>query len=1019
MTIARIERLVRRVKGVLQGSETGGAQVAGEFAEVCREANRRLEECLASLRRGDVGGAMDLSEAEPALAEQIRTLVFAEFEAWTQRCREQGWMVPESADLRGFQGLQKALQEARGREMDPSLVEAFRAAMVAGDRPAALRTLGTILRRRPGDAWATAERGKLLAKESELSLRRIEALLTSGNDDALAGEVEKFDQLGLDAKYRPEIYEAARVRRVEVRQAQIQEKVREQLQQADALRAAGQWREVERILETASLDLEEAGARPPSGHLWNDLHQWIREKRVEVEKKEELQKQQERVDRELAALEDLRRDRIRRSASRLRQSLATVEEFLALPGTGGAGWPESVHGRLRKEAEALAADLRRARKAKWLLTALAGLGFGFTILGVLEWKKEEIRQEMFLREIDQMVAERKVDEAEAWLESAEAQQAQTRAHGAAELKKLRTFLEAEKQARDVATAELSRLEQLSLDRKTALGMRWGAWAELEKKLSTVHPRWKSALEERKDQALAGLRAESREFVESRARTLRGAMKRVELEFAGWESSQRNQKEDANKLQSMTEQLQDGVTWRDEGRPELAMPPELEKEWTALISRLVERRAKIEEFHLARQALAAATSPAEYRSALERLAAHPGTEPSEKEKISQVVVAWRSDAELMASLWLAWENPAPAGLRPGSGQLFPKRLESSEEKILRDIVEDDFLGDVWSYDVPVAKDSKQRYLLYSLGRLKVIPGSGSESPYTYGQGEVFIPGECARDEPVKFEKRPRSEFLQGIRQDSEKLLIGFGGQVRAAPEPNSERLRGIWGNLEKALSGDSTSLLSRAPVQEALEALLPASPGVSPLARAYLSGKIWKLVNAAGDPCRFGLVFSPSLRKVTSAWSSWGAVEPGLWLKNDVQGLDADWIQTFSLTEAPSMVEEAKLFVRLWILASQAGLPFGGWVDGQGKEQNFDRLVNLESGQILLGQGKKGELVVGWRYEGGKWVKANELRPFSPLYLLPRSPKILLGEAARAAKIPDDKARALAKEHLPFLFGEGS
>ena len=77
MTIIRIERLIRRVKGVLQGSEPGGAQIAGDLAEVCREANRRIEECQVSLRRGDLAGALDLSEAEPALAEQIRALHFS------------------------------------------------------------------------------------------------------------------------------------------------------------------------------------------------------------------------------------------------------------------------------------------------------------------------------------------------------------------------------------------------------------------------------------------------------------------------------------------------------------------------------------------------------------------------------------------------------------------------------------------------------------------------------------------------------------------------------------------------------------------------------------------------------------------------------------------------------------------------------------------------------------------------------------------------------------------------------
>ena len=240
MTIIRIERLIRRVSGVLQGSEPGGAQIAVDLAEVCREANRRIEECLVSLRHGDMAGAFDLSEAEAPLVEQIRALSFADFGVWVQHCREQGWPISEAPDVRGFQTLQKALQEAKGREADPALVQSFRAAMVAGDRPAALRVLATILRRRPEDAWAIGERGKLLGKESELSLMRLEALLAAGDDFALAVEVDKFEQLGLDPKYRPEVYEAARLLRLNVRRGQGEEKFRQQLKQSEEVRVDSQ-----------------------------------------------------------------------------------------------------------------------------------------------------------------------------------------------------------------------------------------------------------------------------------------------------------------------------------------------------------------------------------------------------------------------------------------------------------------------------------------------------------------------------------------------------------------------------------------------------------------------------------------------------------------------------------------------------------------------------------------------------------------------------------------------------------
>ena len=1018
MTLTRIERLVRRVRGALEGSEAGGAQIASEFAEVCREANRRLEEALGSLRRGDLGGALDLSESEPALAEQIRILTFGELPAWIQRCRESGWPVPETPDLRGFQSLQKACQEARGKEVDPVLVESFRAAMVAGDRPAALRVLATVLRRRPGDAWAAAERGKLLVKESEASLRRLEAMLATGEEANLAAEFDKFEQLGLDAKHRPDVHEAARLRRQELRREEALAKVRDWLQEADQGREKGDWRAVEPILEKAATELEEAGAGTPPGHLWTELHQWVRQNRNEAEQREQLRKQEERVDRELEALEGLRREGASRSANRLRESLNLVEEFLAMPGAGGAMWPESVHRRLRREGEMLAADLRRVRTRRWAWIGAAWLVGLAVAAGVFQWNQEEIRQEFFLREIGRMITEREVDEAEAWLASGEAAKAGGRARGAAELAKLRSFLERERALQKNAEEELVRLEESSTERGESLALRWQAWEEFDKRLGSVHPQWRKVLEERKDRALTGLRVESREEIEKRTRDLRERMKRVEGDFSAWEKSNQNRREDADLLQGMIDLFADTAAWRQEASPALAMPADLEKDFTILLGRLAEAHARIDDFLKAQQLLVEAAGASEYRAALERLAAHPSFAPANREKVSQVLADWQEEAQLLLALWLPWEKSVPTSLSAEKVQLWPARLQGAEENLLREISEDDFLHDIWAYNVPLATNSEDRYRLYARGRLKEVRPTGSQSPYIYGEGEVFIPKDCAKDEPVVFEKRPRSQSFMGIRQDSEKLLIGFGGRVELGVEGNSGNLRPVREKLEKALSGDSGSALTRAPVHEALEKLLSDQPGTSPLARAYLAEKVWKLATAAQDPARFGLVFSPSLRAATAPWADWGPVEPGLWLKQDLAGLDRDWVNAFSGGQAPRFSDEAKLMAQLWSRAGQAGLAFGGWVDEVGKPKNLDRLANLEAGQLLLGQGRKGELAVGWRYDGGKWNPASEVRPFSPLYLVPRSPEAFFEEAVRAGRLPEDWARAWLRQHLPLLFPVG-
>ena len=94
------------------------------------------------------------------------------------------------------------------------------------------------------------------------------------------------------------------------------------------------------------------------------------------------------------------------------------------------------------------------------------------------------------------------------------------------------------------------------------------------------------------------------------------------------------------------------------------------------------------------------------------------------------------------------------------------------------------------------------------------------------------------------------------------------------------------------------------------------------------------------------------------------------------------------------------------------------MDASGKER-FDRLVNLEPGQILVGQGLKGDPVVGWHYDVSKWEPRARVRPFSPLFLFARNPEILFRESVREARVPEEWARGWVRQHLPMVFGEGS
>lgn len=1015
MTITRIERLVRKVRAALQTQEMGGAQLAGELAEICREGNQRIEQCLGSLRRGDVGGALDLSESEPPLLEQIRALSFPEFEGWVQRCREMGWAIPETPDQRAFQALQKSFQESRGKEADPALVESYRAAMVAGDRAAALRTLATILRHRPQDGWALGEKAKLLAKESELSLRRLESLLQAGDSQSLAAEVDRFEKLGLDPKQRPEIFEAARHCRTEAQREEALAKVGQWLQQAEALRRTGDWQEVEQILERASGELEESGARPPRGHLWQDLQQWVREKKRHQAHQEDWCKLQAKIDRELDTLEGLRRAKARRSVGRLRESLSQVQEFLGIQEHDGGKCSEGTYRRLRQEAESLAADLRAKKKIRWVWAAAIVVALTLCLVGLLQWKQEEIREQMFAVKILEMVQERKAVEAQGWLESEEAKRAQSKADGAALLAKLRAFLEREQSLRREAEQHLVSLEQSDL---SSLEDGWRAWDDMTKRLASVCQEWKTDLGNRSQAVEDRLRLKSSQWKEEQSRKLGIALKQVEEDFESWKKKETSHPKDLARLGAIFDKLSEGEAWSRETREELAMPSSLKEGFHRLQDRINQEKVLSESFHQLRQTLGNATSAEDYRKALEALANHPFFSEPERNLARPVLSSWKKKEDLDQLLWLPWLTAVPPNLVTGAAPLMPDHLSAKEDRLLQEILEDDYFQDLWVYQAPDPKDSSERYTVYAKGQLILKPGDGLKKSYIYGEGDVFIPRECFSEKAVEWQKRPEVKTVMGMVDKQNKLLIGYLGSGPIVPvrEKNSEKLKAVLTSLSETLAGNPSPGLGRAPIQTALQKLFSPLPGTSPLARAYLAQKIWELALAGKDPRRFGLIYSPTLQQITVPWSSGEKIEPGLWLKEGGGGTDPEWIQLFCGELRENVLDETKLSASIWRRATKEGLSFCGYCDERG-DRKTDGATKPETGQVLLGQGRDGEIILGFRYDGKNWIEKGRVRPLSPLYLLGKSPEVILLESSREAKVDEEWAKGWARKNLPLLFGQ--
>src|ERR1035441_2942693 len=89
ITITQAERLVRKIAEMAGQpvSDTQTAKLAQEYTDLCRAANRRLEQCAIMIEAGQFLQALQLAETPPPLLDLITVLGFRQAAEWRAYCQ--------------------------------------------------------------------------------------------------------------------------------------------------------------------------------------------------------------------------------------------------------------------------------------------------------------------------------------------------------------------------------------------------------------------------------------------------------------------------------------------------------------------------------------------------------------------------------------------------------------------------------------------------------------------------------------------------------------------------------------------------------------------------------------------------------------------------------------------------------------------------------------------------------------------------------------------------------------------
>ncbi|MDR1817839.1 MAG: hypothetical protein LBR07_06685 [Puniceicoccales bacterium] len=381
------DKLISRIKAVL-GGDTGNFEIqslALEYSEIIARLRDRLDQCVALINAGNDYAALQVAESAPPILDTAAKLAFAESAEWLAFCRERNIPWPPPLDPRAID----QVNNLYGRPINEShpLYRDYRQAIRERDELRAITILGSIIRINPDDRNARREFVRLGAKVREGHLARLEALLDAGDADAAFALADTLENLRL-----PNLADAPTLVRVRaLRAARERDEalgaLAGALDEADALRAAGEWQpaipfigRARSIARENALNLDAAIiARLTSLEEWAAARQ--EERHLALARAEEVRRAEENLRGLLRNAPNARlpREKLRDLAIALRRAAATADLLAQNPeaadGTDAdAAQPAGVPDpQLAEDARRLAAAFESRLRRRTILFVLLGV----------------------------------------------------------------------------------------------------------------------------------------------------------------------------------------------------------------------------------------------------------------------------------------------------------------------------------------------------------------------------------------------------------------------------------------------------------------------------------------------------------------------------------------------------------------------------------------------------------------------------------------------------------------------
>jgi hypothetical protein len=906
------------IRSSLQTGLLSGAveSAATHYARLCAEAESRLEMIAAMLAKGSDYQALQTAEQEPPLLDLVAVLSFGGEKAWMSFCQAHQLPIAQRLDAKTVQALDQLY--AQGVTANHPLYKDFRAAVLSRENEKALRIVRTILKLNPSDENARSELLRLENKHLQEVLEQLRTALKTDDEELIAKLAETLARTAPEEKLRvlPDYVQADNLRRA-LRRRQTEAKIPNLLQEAESLRASGDWREVALALEIVLELMETHEVELPTGGLTKqleDLTQYVRQERVASERKRAF----ENALTNFTAFAREADTRLLTGAGPAFAEVISMDETFVRSWRDLEGYQMPVADAtlqsLRQTGQAIRTrldQLQSQRKTRSLLSAAAILVF---IIGVALLANHGWRARAFADELVSYKTRQLCEPAEKLIASLRTDEEQMLRWPFLKMK-VEEIEAWTQQSRELSLEADQALHSLESDAaKDFTGM---SPAEVLKRLADVRTQLgllPSDLAQSANNRLAALKSKSELMLTSVNQERSGNARKTLDEIAALVEKELSYEKPATSVAAAVQKIESLLleveTWMKPEADSLQLPADLEARVKAARVRMTGFKTELDRFAKVREASAGALTLATYKKSL---LAWQDIRFAEAAPASIILSQIPTEEQFMASLLtggdLAQWKAAVDDV--GGAQMMPAVPMDHDLKILLSLRDDAYLNGVWENIVMDHAHGQATRSVWSKGPLEesrvgesLRRWSGlSFDPHADDTGAAFVKGEFKRVTVGSSEQGQsvRSTKISAATQFMDAL------QLNRMTDATGERWqRSLLEIFDKIMQDKAAPVLVKAFVMAELERITRSQPfawglHLAPSLRADLA-ELQKII--AGYPLRSEDWMVPKVRST----------------------LGAALAKFFEARQTRQYQKEAQARRELLRDIALAGLQFGGYVD---------------------------------------------------------------------------------------------